>query len=312
MSFVASAIAAYEQSRGAYPPDIETLRGFVGDIDSRLADGLDVAMLDAWGRGLVYRVQAEPAGYTLVSLGADGREGGAGADADLDLPDPAPEPLAVDEEDNIQAELASALNLAFQLHSIDYDRPHFRLSDMSLDQLQRSLQARNADWEVLGGTLAGSSFPARVVKVLLRFIRFADAFVQGAISDTVKVVLIEMLGDEALINESMKALGEGFTEVLIDERNQVVIDDLEAVLAAEPDLRSVAIFYGAGHMPDLADRLATQLGYEPGEAQWLDAIRVDLARSSVDAAQLRRLRFMMRQMMREQARMAREAREADE
>ncbi|MHC5022476.1 MAG: type II secretion system protein GspG [Planctomycetota bacterium] len=312
MQFVASAIEAHHLSRGSYPEDDTALRAFVVGIDSRLADGLDVAMLDAWGRRLVYRTDENAAGYTLVSLGADGRPGGSGAAGDLDLAAlELPEPLAISEEDNIQAELASALNLAFQLHAIDYDRPHWRLSDMSVDQIQRALAERGADWGVLGGTLAGSSFPARVVKVLLRFMRFADTFVEGAISDTVKVALIEMLGDETLIDESMKALGEEFAEVLIDVRNQVVIDDLRSVLESEPEVESIAIFYGAGHMPDLAERLASQLEYEAGDAQWLDAIRVDLTRSRVDARQMRQLRFMMRQMMREQARMSREARESE-
>ncbi|MCA9295898.1 MAG: hypothetical protein KC983_05260, partial [Phycisphaerales bacterium] len=121
----------------------------------------------------------------------------------------------------------------------------------------------------------------------------------GAITDTFKVVLIEMLGDESLIDASMGQLGEGFGEVIINERNQVVIDDLKALIANEPEIRSVAIFYGAGHMQDMEQRLIEQLSYEPSEANWLRAIDVNLNESAVSPREIRQLRVMMRRALKQ-------------
>ena len=44
-------------------------------------------LLDPWGRPFVYRSPAEGAPYQLVTLGADGKQGGTGEDADLSAAD---------------------------------------------------------------------------------------------------------------------------------------------------------------------------------------------------------------------------------
>ena len=74
----------------------------------------------------------------------------------------------------------------------------------------------------------------------------------------------------------------------------------------EPDPQSGAVFYGAGHMTDLAQRLGEQLAYEPaGEERWLRAIEVDLTRSAVTETEVNRIRFMVRRMLHQMSRMQR-------
>jgi general secretion pathway protein G len=43
----------------------------------------DAVPLDPWGRAYVYRAPAERAPYEIISLGADGNEGGTGAGSDI-------------------------------------------------------------------------------------------------------------------------------------------------------------------------------------------------------------------------------------
>ena len=76
-----------------------------------------------------------------------------------------------------------------------------------------------------------------------------------------------------------------------------MVDQLKAILQREPEVDSIAVLYGAGHMPDMAERLAEQLGYSPGGVQWLTAIEVDLAKSSIPADQLQSIRRMVRQQL---------------
>ena len=135
----------------------------------------------------------------------------------------------------------------------------------------------------------------RLVKLLLRAIRLLDAFTDGAIADTTKVLLIEMLGDETMLEEGMATMGAGFMEVIVDERNQAVMDDLREV-AASKDARRVAIFYGAAHMPDFAERLIA-LGYVRDAVTWHRAMEVDMESSVVDARTLAQLRIIVRRSM---------------
>jgi len=61
----------------------------------------------------------------------------------------------------------------------------------------------------------------------------------------------------------------GLTELILTKRNEVVLERLKATLAEAP--RTVAIFYGAAHMPDLEKRLVDSLGFERADAHWLRA-----------------------------------------
>ena len=130
----------------------------------------------------------------------------------------------------------------------------------------------------------------------------ADAFLGNTIADTFKVVLIEVLGDPALTQASFEQLGDGFEEVIINERNQVAMEDLAISLATAGADDRIAIFYGAGHMPDLAERLFDQLGFEEKQQRWLRAMEVDLEASAVDKRDIAMIRRMIKQSMRMQMR----------
>jgi hypothetical protein len=300
LGFIASLVELHHAATDRYPEDIAAARAFVAERDPRLADFLDVARVDAWGGLIDYaRTPDADAGYRLRSFGADGRAGGDGVNADVELDEPVPAYTASGADDNLQVQLANALALSFQLDAIDYGAANWRCSDMSIDQLDRAMRERGADFTVVESTLAGSTLPAKIARFMLGLVRVADAFTDGAISDMLKVLIIEMLGDEAIIEQSLNQFDEGFTQVIIDDRNQVVVDDLQRIIADE-DVDSVAVLYGAGHMRDLAARLDDQLGYRPDpSARWLSAIEVNLAESAATEAEMRQLRAMVRQMMRQ-------------
>lgn len=305
MQFIGSMIETERAKAAAYPKDAEALIEFARQADPRLERFVRTALVDAWGHQLVYEFKADQTGqaggiggYALTSLGADGASGGEGENADIAIADlKAPEALALSKDDGLQTQLADALGLKFQLTALDYGLPNWRCSDMAVDEVQRRLEAKGLDFDLIGGTLAGSSLPAKLVKVMLGLMKFADSFLEGAIADTFKVVMIEMLGDPTLIDQSLDQLGQGFGEVIVKDRNQVPLDDLRAIVAAEPKIKSVAILYGAAHMDSMEASLQSQLGYEPsGEPQWLSAIRVDLTQSKVRQQDLNQIRAMMKQM----------------
>lgn len=331
MQFVGGLIETYKRQKSEYPADLNSLATFAQEKDSRIVKFLSVALLDAWGRPLVYERLAPPTppaappadvtgeapapsqpearGYKLVSLGADGAPAGEGVNADLDLADhAAPEALPLSKEDGLQTQLADALGLEFQLDALPYDKANWRCSDMAMDEVSRRLEAKGLNFDEIGGTLAGSSLPAKIIKVLLGLMKTLDVMFEGAITDMFKVVMIEMLGDEKMITQGVAQFGEGFSEVIVGDRNQVAIDDLKKLLETEPQVKSVAVLYGAAHMPDMAKRMREQLGYEPApasEIRWLTAMTVDLSKSPIPPSEMNQIRLMIRRAIREQLRASR-------
>jgi hypothetical protein len=311
LTFIASLIEKHRAARGEYPADFDALEAYVATLEPIVRNWFLHAIVDPWGQRIMYhRTEAEP-GYKLFSRGPQ-------TEAEVADKEHIPaasgvirfdghgmvHPLPRDES-NLQKQLADALGLAYQLESLPYESANWHISDMTAEELFRAFSGTDVDFDAFGGTLAGTSLPARLVGMLLRFIRMLDAMYEGAISDMVKVLFIEILGDEELVQASMKQMGADFGRILIDKRNQIVIDDLAALLESKPEVESIAILYGAAHMPDLAERLADQLGYSPEEAVWLRAIAVDLTESRVDQRQLMQMRSMIRRMMQSPAMRAR-------
>lgn len=88
---VSAEVEMFQADVGRYPTVAEGLSALVTEPAG--ADGWtgpymrDVkALKDPWSRPLVYSVGADGQSYTVLSLGADGKEGGSGVNRDLKAP----------------------------------------------------------------------------------------------------------------------------------------------------------------------------------------------------------------------------------
>src|SRR5437867_2830202 len=150
-------------------------------------------------------------------------------------------------QSSLQSTLAHSLGLAFQLDTIDYDRPHFHNSDLTISQIQALLtrSAKNAPpladastadpGDQLGqlvGLMDGSSLLGAIVHMGVKLIGSSPK-----LQALTKIAVIETFGNlEGDISQSA-ALPPGMKkliDVLIQGRNQVVVHDLKAEL---PKLR---------------------------------------------------------------------------
>lgn len=310
LRFVASMVEQYRAARSKYPADLASLEAYVDTLAPMVRNWFSHAITDPWGQRLVYkRTDGQPR-YELFSVGppeekedSDDADGSPVTDRILFTEHGSIHPMP-SEDDNLQKQLADALGLAYQLESLPYESSNWIISDMTAEALFSAFSGTEVDFEMFSGTLTGTSLPARLVGMMLRMISVLDAMYDGAVSDMVKVLFIEILGDEQVVQASMKQMGADFARILIDERNQIVIDDVAALIENRPGVESIAILYGAAHMPDLAERLTDQLGYveaREDDAAWLQAISVDLAESRIDQRQLMQMRSMVRRMMRSPA-----------
>ena len=73
-----------------------------------------------------------------------------------------------------------------------------------------------------------------------------------------------------------------------------MLEDLAALIEREPEVRTVAIFYGAGHMLDLEQRLTAELGYRYDGEAWVTALTVDVASTGLSVRRVNTLRGLIR------------------
>jgi len=279
----------------------------MGD-NKRAATWLKIVDRDAWGRPFQYavgrttvtqtangqsKVVSDTPSYDLRSLGSDGAEGGEGHAADISaraiLSDDPLSPAETGADPGIQKRLARAFRLTFQLDEMDTDKPNYLNADMSADEIEERLAEADADGSILFSLLDGSGFQAQMIGAVLGIIeRMPGASSRG------KLMMIEMLAraDTDLMAAGMPG-GEGLLKVIIDDRNQVVLDRLAEALRQPEPPRRIGILYGAGHMPDLIERLQDQLGFTQTAEHWIPAVTLDLAKAGIPRSEVVMTRAML-------------------
>lgn len=190
----------------------------------------------------------------------------------------------------LQPALARALGLRFQLASLDYRRPNWVNSDLGLLELEKELPAHNksANLEQVVALFQGEGALGGIARLGVAMLGASSKLQALA-----KLMLIETLSGFTGELPDGKDLGVDTRElmrVLIEQRNSVVVRDLRRILVRSPRPGSVAILYGAGHMPDLERRLRRDLRLVPVEDQWLRAFSVNPKRAGLDRADVELLR----------------------
>jgi|GEM_PF-679757 len=272
-------------------------------VDSRFEPWARQASADAWGRPIELEAHAGGA-FLLISRGADGEQGGEALDADIRLRTPKDRRSSADPGAALQPQLASLLGLSFQLDAVDYHRANWVVADMGERQLIAELEERGIDGGPLMQALSGSNMTAGLANAAVALIRIADGFTGGRVRAFVKFVLIETLSmvDEKTISRGMPG---GFAEVILHRRNDVAYDALRERLAAPEPPTSIAVFYGAAHMPEL-ERWLIDEGWIRTDEQWFEAIAVNPKAVGLDPAMVSQLRAALRETLRQMGQEAEE------
>lgn len=214
-----------------------------------------------------------------------------------------------DEEVSIQHTLAASLGLVFQLSAIDYDRQHFRNSDLTLAQLQQLLAGgagtnrtgrgvgtgSGEEFQQLLQIMDGNSFLGTLLHAGLKLIGSSPK-----LQALTKVMLIEILGQLRDDLSQLKGVPpeiQRLLEVIIRERNQAVFDDLKAALRAPSPPRSISVFYGGGHMAGLERLLREELQYRPADEIWLTALAVNTSAAGLSTFEMEMMRGLVQWQM---------------
>lgn len=165
----------------------------------------------------------------------------------------------------IQKTLQNMLALDFQLDCVDYTRPNFIHADMTPEEMSKSMSDRNESWMQMFFKMLGQGF-ARQGTQGPTDLQLVMAFFSKDRPLRLKRIAAQQFDD---LDGSLAALGGPDGSTLITERNKKALQVLQRELQAGK--RRVAIFYGAGHMSDMAMRLEKEFGLQRTEDKWLTA-----------------------------------------
>lgn len=167
----------------------------------------------------------------------------------------------------IQRGLKDLLELEFQLDSVHYDRPNMIHADMSPEQMARSMRDRGESFAGMFMRLLAYAWSHQTNDPL----DSSDFQILAALFDKNRAMALKRLMAEQFqdMEGSLTAIEGAQGSTLISERNRVALEVLKKELAAGK--QKVAIFYGAGHMPNMEQRLRDDFDLVPIQTRWLAA-----------------------------------------
>jgi hypothetical protein len=181
----------------------------------------------------------------------------------------------------VQKRLSDLMGLSFQLELIDYHAPNLVHADLSPTQLHAAMKARGESvfellWKMLtvpmdpkfkqrAKEIEGSSESLKGLNPLVVLLRGP--------TDREKLLIKRFMARGMLGSESFIKTMEGDHGIaLIQDRNKAVVEAVHREVGAGK--RHLAIFYGAGHLTDLHERLSKDLGFRIVAVEWLPAWRI--------------------------------------
>ena len=162
----------------------------------------------------------------------------------------------------LQVGMKSMLELDFQLDHIDYTKDNFVHADMSPDEFAESMKRNDESFFKMAmkaiGQSMGQQSSGQDAKMLSAILS-GSAFKRRA-------VMAEQMQDI----ESGMVIFEGREgSTIIDFRNAKAMDILKREIAAGN--KKLALFYGAGHLPDMQRRLQSEFQMKRAGQYWLEA-----------------------------------------
>lgn len=168
----------------------------------------------------------------------------------------------------LQHGMTGVLDLAYQLNSIDYHQDNLVHADMSPADFSKSMTDRGESllsmvFRMMGYGLAqqsktgGSSVDARLLSAMWSKNRPL----------ALKRIMAEQFEDLEGAMGAFDSPQGGST--LITERNKVALDVLRQQIGEGK--KKLAIFYGAGHLPDMEKRLEADFNLRREQTRWLTA-----------------------------------------
>ncbi len=166
---------------------------------------------------------------------------------------------------SMQTGMKDMLNLQYQLELVDYMAKNFRHADMSPDEFVEDLERRGDSVvkmvaRMMGAGLASSASTGGDAGILL-------SLFSSDRSKRMKQTMARQLIDIEVVTAGIN--DKNGENTLIKGRNAKAFEVLREVL--DDGKEKMAVFYGGGHLPDMAERLEEDFEMTPRKTTWLDA-----------------------------------------
>jgi hypothetical protein len=171
---------------------------------------------------------------------------------------------------DLQKTMGEMLGLTFQKDGIDYHRSNLVHADMNMDELKEKLGGGTINPM---GQLLSEEQMKQMAPLLKVFMGFGKMLMKNSpeMQTRMKAQFAQQMAG-ADMSKLGGQMGERTARVILIDRNEVCMKVLEQQLEKQQD-GSIAIFYGAAHMPDLEQRLEAQ-GFTLGEKRWMSAWQI--------------------------------------
>ncbi len=167
--------------------------------------------------------------------------------------------------------LKSILGLTFQLDEVDYSASNFVHADMTPKEMDQSMANKGESWL----SMIIKLWRAGLVQQLTGKSHMSDGdLLMALLSGDTRTHLKRMMAKELMnMDETLLAIEGQEGSTLITERNKKALEVLERE-QMNPANQKIAIFYGAGHLKDMGQRLIDQFAMVPISVEWVDAWRI--------------------------------------
>jgi hypothetical protein len=166
---------------------------------------------------------------------------------------------------SMQTGMKDMLNLEYQLEHINYLAENFRHADMSPEEFAADMKSRGDGLIKMFARMMGAGLASQ---------QAGDGnagLLMALMSDNRSKMLKQTMARQLVeVDVALAGLDDATGEnTLIKGRNRKAF----AVLKEELDAgkKTVAVFYGAGHLDDMAERLKADFAMKPTSTKWLAA-----------------------------------------
>jgi len=180
----------------------------------------------------------------------------------------------------MQEGMSTVLELSHQLNCVDYTKQNFVHADMSPDDFNKAMEERGESFFQLFLRLMGTGIAQNAAGGG----GVSDASLLMALFSNDRATQLKTIMAQQFesLDGQLAALDGPGGSTIITERNKRCFEVLDKQFAAGK--KRIAIFYGAGHLPDMERRLTTDYGFKRSGDSWLTAWRLQKPASNAAPA----------------------------
>ena len=168
---------------------------------------------------------------------------------------------------SLQLGMKDALGLEFQLSGIDYTQDNFVHADMTQEEFEQSMARRGESFsQMMMQEMSKAAFKQQKTNPVAQQL---DILFSLLASDRMYRVRRIAAAELSRANDGDVFAGPDGTSTIITERNKSALKVLRREL--KNGHKKIGIFYGAGHFPDMEQRMLSRFGYKRQNEEWVTA-----------------------------------------